>query len=187
MLLLMRPARQWMSTSSSTSGRTKTSCPTTLGRRCSTCTGPACLASCLSHLRAGRLLLFMPATVQVDLRTRQLVPTPPPTPTPQGKRLTTCRCSRHLRVQSALHFTARLAALCERHCEALRDFTGERGPPAALDVGCAVGGASFELARAFPCVPPAARVPAAAAAALHGSRTTHLLAANAAVIGKYHN
>lgn len=36
----------------------------------------------------------------------------------------------------------------ERHCAALRDFTGERPPPLALDVGCAVGGASFELTRA---------------------------------------
>ncbi|KAG2498281.1 hypothetical protein HYH03_003542 [Edaphochlamys debaryana] len=52
----------------------------------------------------------------------------------------------------ALSFTHRLAQLCEKHCEALRDFTGERAEPTALDVGCAVGGASFELARAFPHV-----------------------------------
>ncbi len=54
--------------------------------------------------------------------------------------------------QEALNFTAHLAALCERHCESLRDFTGEREEPTAVDVGCAVGGASFELARAFPHV-----------------------------------
>ncbi|GLI58723.1 hypothetical protein VaNZ11_000476 [Volvox africanus] len=54
--------------------------------------------------------------------------------------------------KDALSFTARLAALCERHCEALHDFTGERVDPVALDLGCAVGGASFELARAFPHV-----------------------------------
>ena len=42
--------------------------------------------------------------------------------------------------------------LCERYCEALRDFTGERDPPAALDVGCGVGGLTYELARAFASV-----------------------------------
>lgn len=52
-------------------------------------------------------------------------------------------------LQEALHFTARLAALCERHCSALMDITGERGETAALDIGCAVGGASIELARSF--------------------------------------
>ena len=31
----------------------------------------------------------------------------------------------------------------------LRDFTGEKGETMALDVGCAVGGAVFELAQAF--------------------------------------
>jgi 2-polyprenyl-3-methyl-5-hydroxy-6-metoxy-1,4-benzoquinol methylase len=30
--------------------------------------------------------------------------------------------------------------------------TGERGDAMALDLGCAVGGAAFELARAFPAV-----------------------------------
>ncbi|GFR46879.1 hypothetical protein Agub_g8520 [Astrephomene gubernaculifera] len=54
--------------------------------------------------------------------------------------------------KDALMFTARLAQLCERHCAALQDFTGEREEPVAVDVGCAVGGASFELARAFPHV-----------------------------------
>ncbi|PNH09921.1 hypothetical protein TSOC_003420 [Tetrabaena socialis] len=54
--------------------------------------------------------------------------------------------------KEALAFTSRLAQLCERHCEALRDFTGERGDAVAVDVGCAVGGATFELARAFPHV-----------------------------------
>lgn len=54
--------------------------------------------------------------------------------------------------QEAISFTSHLAALCERHCETLRDFTGERGDWVALDLGCAVGGASFELARAFPHV-----------------------------------
>lgn len=47
--------------------------------------------------------------------------------------------------RSALGFPARCAALCAAHC-----------PPAsrrsALDVGCAVGGASFELARSFGAV-----------------------------------
>ncbi|KXZ55862.1 hypothetical protein GPECTOR_2g1413 [Gonium pectorale] len=54
--------------------------------------------------------------------------------------------------KEALSFTARLAALCEKHCDALKDFTGEHPEPLAVDVGCAVGGASFELARAFPHV-----------------------------------
>ncbi len=52
-------------------------------------------------------------------------------------------------VQDALRFPARCAALCERHCRALLDFTGEAGETLALDVGCAVGGATFELARSF--------------------------------------
>lgn len=39
--------------------------------------------------------------------------------------------------------------LCERNCLALQDFTGEQGPVTALDLGCAVGGSSFALARAF--------------------------------------
>lgn len=39
--------------------------------------------------------------------------------------------------------------LCERWCEALRDFTGEMDPPVALDVGCGIGGVTYELARAF--------------------------------------
>ncbi|PSC67344.1 4-mercaptohistidine N1-C-terminal domain [Micractinium conductrix] len=54
--------------------------------------------------------------------------------------------------KEALRFAERLAMLCERHCTALQDFTGERKPPLAIDVGCAVGGATFELARAFPHV-----------------------------------
>lgn len=51
--------------------------------------------------------------------------------------------------QEALRFPARCAQLCEKHCKALRDFTGEGGETLALDVGCAVGGAAFELARVF--------------------------------------
>ncbi|KAL4427428.1 hypothetical protein ABPG77_000717 [Micractinium sp. CCAP 211/92] len=51
--------------------------------------------------------------------------------------------------KGALRFTQELALLCERHCGALQDFTGERGDTVALDIGCAVGGASFELARSF--------------------------------------
>ena len=39
--------------------------------------------------------------------------------------------------------------LCERNCLALQDFSGEQGPVTALDLGCAVGGSSFALARAF--------------------------------------
>lgn len=54
--------------------------------------------------------------------------------------------------QSACNFASRCALLCERHCLALQDFTGELGAPTALDVGCAVGGATFELARVFPLV-----------------------------------
>lgn len=54
--------------------------------------------------------------------------------------------------QSACNFAARCALLCERHCLALQDFTGELGAPTALDIGCAVGGATFELARVFPLV-----------------------------------
>ena len=51
--------------------------------------------------------------------------------------------------QEALRVPARCAQLCEKHCKALRDFTGEGGETLALDVGCAVGGAAFELARVF--------------------------------------
>lgn len=54
--------------------------------------------------------------------------------------------------KEALQFFSRLALLCERNCLALQDFTGELGDVAALDLGCAVGGASFQLARAFPRV-----------------------------------
>lgn len=54
--------------------------------------------------------------------------------------------------QDACNFPARCAHLCERHCLALQDFTGELGAPTALDIGCAVGGATFELARSFPLV-----------------------------------
>eukprot|EP00951_Prasinocladus_malaysianus_P029110 scaffold267351_cov38-Prasinocladus_malaysianus.AAC.1 len=49
--------------------------------------------------------------------------------------------------KSALGFPARCALLCERFCDALKDFNGELDPPTALDIGCAVGGATFELAR----------------------------------------
>lgn len=55
-------------------------------------------------------------------------------------------------MQEALNFMARCAALVEKHCESLRDFNGETGDQTAMDLGCAVGGASFELARAFPHV-----------------------------------
>ncbi|PRW60369.1 hypothetical protein C2E21_0705 [Chlorella sorokiniana] len=54
--------------------------------------------------------------------------------------------------KDALRFTEEIALLCERHCGALQDFTGEREEATAVDIGCAVGGASFELARAFPHV-----------------------------------
>ncbi|MEW5305282.1 MAG: hypothetical protein WDW36_007834 [Sanguina aurantia] len=50
---------------------------------------------------------------------------------------------------SALDFPARCAALAERHCTALQDFNGEGPAPTALDIGCAVGGSAFALARAF--------------------------------------
>eukprot|EP01024_Parvocaulis_polyphysoides_P041535 TRINITY_DN38096_c0_g1_i2.p2 TRINITY_DN38096_c0_g1~~TRINITY_DN38096_c0_g1_i2.p2 ORF type:complete len:152 (-),score=33.93 TRINITY_DN38096_c0_g1_i2:95-550(-) len=49
----------------------------------------------------------------------------------------------------ALQFVAKCAKLAEKYCEILRDFTGESGESCALDVGCAVGGMSFELARYF--------------------------------------
>ena len=49
----------------------------------------------------------------------------------------------------ALKFASRLGLLCERHCGALFDFTGEFGDATALDLGCGVGATTFELARAF--------------------------------------
>lgn len=51
--------------------------------------------------------------------------------------------------KEALDFAARCAQLCEKHCQTLQDFSGELGETVALDVGCAVGGSSFELARSF--------------------------------------
>lgn len=55
-------------------------------------------------------------------------------------------------VQEALQFLDRLVLLCERNCLALQDFTGGQGQVTALDLGCAVGGSSFALARAFQSV-----------------------------------
>jgi len=52
-----------------------------------------------------------------------------------------------LPLQNAVDFPARCALLVERHCAALKDFTGESPPPRAIDVGCAVGGATFELTK----------------------------------------
>lgn len=49
--------------------------------------------------------------------------------------------------KDAVDFPARCALLVERHCKALQDFTGERTAPTALDIGCAVGGATFELTK----------------------------------------
>lgn len=43
-------------------------------------------------------------------------------------------------------FAATCAVLCERHCPKLLDITGEMGDSIALDLGCATGGAAFELA-----------------------------------------
>jgi len=51
--------------------------------------------------------------------------------------------------KDALHFPARCAHLCERYCSALQDFTGETGDTLALDLGCAVGGATFEMSKCF--------------------------------------
>ena len=48
--------------------------------------------------------------------------------------------------------TSRVGVLAERYCPALKDFTGERGETTALDVGCSVGGVTFELARSFQVV-----------------------------------
>ena len=50
---------------------------------------------------------------------------------------------------SALEYPSRLAVLCEKHCTALTDFTGEYGDAHALDIGCGVGATTFELSRAF--------------------------------------
>nr|QKY15185.1 predicted protein [Polytomella parva] len=51
---------------------------------------------------------------------------------------------------SALDFMSRCALLCERHCEALQDFTGDSvDPTTAIDMGCAVGRGTFELSRGF--------------------------------------
>lgn len=49
----------------------------------------------------------------------------------------------------ALEYPSKLALLCERHCTALCDFTGEFGDATALDIGCGVGATTFELSRAF--------------------------------------
>ncbi|DBB17215.1 hypothetical protein WJX82_004680 [Trebouxia sp. C0006] len=54
--------------------------------------------------------------------------------------------------KEALQFIDQLVLLCERNCLALQDFTGEQGQVTALDLGCAVGGSSFALARAFQSV-----------------------------------
>lgn len=52
--------------------------------------------------------------------------------------------------RDALQFTVRLGLLCERFCTSLANFDGgSDNERSALDVGCAVGGASFELARSF--------------------------------------
>ena len=52
----------------------------------------------------------------------------------------------------SLQLPVRLAILCERHCTAVRDFTGERGEATALELGCGIGATSFELTRGFPRV-----------------------------------
>lgn len=49
----------------------------------------------------------------------------------------------------ALGFTARCAELCARHTKSCRIVKAGKQEGMALDVGCAVGGASFELARHF--------------------------------------
>ena len=49
--------------------------------------------------------------------------------------------------RDALHFTSRLAKICGWHVGAAEAARGK-----ALDLGCAVGGASFELARSFGAV-----------------------------------
>jgi putative 4-mercaptohistidine N1-methyltranferase len=51
--------------------------------------------------------------------------------------------------ERALEYPAQLALLCERHCTALCDFTGEYGDATALDIGCGVGATTFELSRSF--------------------------------------
>ena len=44
------------------------------------------------------------------------------------------------------------AQMAERNCEALQNFTGEQGEATALDLGCSVGGTTFELRQVFPIV-----------------------------------
>lgn len=46
-----------------------------------------------------------------------------------------------------MNFPERCATLVERHCDSLKDFTGEKPAPIALDIGCAVGGATFHLSK----------------------------------------
>jgi len=52
-------------------------------------------------------------------------------------------------LELALEYPSKLALLCERHCKALCDFTGEYGDATALDLGCGVGATTFDLSRAF--------------------------------------
>lgn len=61
-----------------------------------------------------------------------------------------CTVGVHTRVlvQDDVNFPERCAWLVEKHCSALQDFTGERAPALALDIGCAVGGSSFHLTKA---------------------------------------
>lgn len=54
--------------------------------------------------------------------------------------------------KEALQFLDRLVLLCERNCLALQDFTGDQGQVTGLDLGCAVGGSSFALAKVFQTV-----------------------------------
>jgi len=51
--------------------------------------------------------------------------------------------------RSALAFTSRCAELCAKHTRSCKIGRGSSQEGLALDVGCAVGGASFELARHF--------------------------------------
>eukprot|EP00210_Caulerpa_lentillifera_P004843 g4624.t1 len=48
---------------------------------------------------------------------------------------------------SGLEFIKKCALLCEKHTMCLQDFTGESTEPLCLNIGCSVGGTTFELSK----------------------------------------